>query len=316
MASGNITYLGHSSIRLTLPDERVILIDPWLKNNPSCPAGEKNQPRCDFIALTHGHADHTEDVPDLVKQHAPKVVTNFDFATILESKCGGGQFCGMNLGGTQELGGVKFSMTRAFHSSSYPTDGGQVYAGMPGGFVIEAPGLATVYHAGDTDVFSDMKLIDELYAPKVLMLPIGVLVITATSRTSSVRVTPTTVISKSTAFAITAAAAGRRPARPRCGSRQEPLPGNISRSGLASRSRGTCHNWVLSSSKPRILNSSTRTRFSVRIRTGSASSSVSWMICGSRATLSVPKSACLPATCRLASANPCLTSSRPTWRAA
>ena len=173
MASGSITYLGHASMRLTLPDERVILIDPWLKNNPSCPDGEKNQPRCDFIALTHGHADHAEDVPDLVKQHEPKVVTNFDFATILESECKGGEFCGMNLGGTQELGGVKFSMTQAFHSSSYTTEGGLAYAGMPGGFVIEAPELATVYHAGDTDVFSDMKLIDELYSPKVLMLPIG-----------------------------------------------------------------------------------------------------------------------------------------------
>ena len=173
MTSGQITFLGHASVRLTLPDERVILIDPWLKNNPSCPDSEKSQPRCDYIALTHGHADHTEDVPALVKQHSPKVVTNFDFATVLESVCAGGQLCGMNLGGTQVLDGIKFSMTRAFHSSSYPSEQGLVYAGMPGGFVIEVPGLATVYHAGDTDVFSDMKLIDEFFSPQVLMLPMG-----------------------------------------------------------------------------------------------------------------------------------------------
>ena len=173
MTPGQITYLGHSTIRLTLPDERVILIDPWLVNNPACPKAEKNQPRCDFIALTHGHMDHTEDVPALIKEHSPKVVTNFDFASVLESICSGGQFCGMNLGGTQELDGIRFSMTRAFHSSSYNTDKGLTYAGMPGGFVIEAPGLATVYHAGDTDVFSDMKLIDEMYAPKIIVLPIG-----------------------------------------------------------------------------------------------------------------------------------------------
>ncbi|MCH8963511.1 MAG: metal-dependent hydrolase [Planctomycetes bacterium] len=173
MNSGQITFIGHASFRLTLPDERVILIDPWLANNPACPDSEKAQPRCDYIALTHGHSDHTEDVPALVKQHSPKVVTNIDFASVLESACPGGQYCGMNLGGTQVIDDIKFTMTRAFHSSGYATKDGMVYAGMPGGFVIEAPGLATVYHAGDTDVFSDMKLIDELYAPKIIMLPIG-----------------------------------------------------------------------------------------------------------------------------------------------
>ncbi len=173
MTSGQITFLGHATIRLTLPDERVILIDPWLENNPACPDNEKKQPRCDYIALTHGHSDHTEDVPALVKEYSPKVVTNFDFATVLESLCSGGAFCGMNLGGTQVLDDIKFTLTRAFHSSSYPTEQGLAYAGMPGGFVIEAPGLATLYHAGDTDVFSDMKIINELYDPKILILPIG-----------------------------------------------------------------------------------------------------------------------------------------------
>ena len=173
MNSGQITFIGHASFRLTLPDERVILIDPWLVNNPACPAGEKTQPRCDYIALTHGHSDHTEDVPALVQQHSPKVVTNIDFAVVLESACPGGQYCGMNLGGTQVIDDIKFTMTRAFHSSGYATKDGLAYAGMPGGFVIEAPGLATLYHAGDTDVFSDMSLIDELYAPKIIMLPIG-----------------------------------------------------------------------------------------------------------------------------------------------
>ncbi len=173
MNSGQITFIGHASFRLTLPDERVILIDPWLANNPSCPASEKTQPRCDYIALTHGHSDHTEDVPALVKQHSPKVVTNIDFASVLESACPGGQYCGMNLGGTQVIDDIKFTMTRAFHSSGYATKDGLTYAGMPGGFVIEAPGLAAIYHAGDTDVFSDMKLIHDLFAPKIIILPIG-----------------------------------------------------------------------------------------------------------------------------------------------
>lgn len=173
MASGRITYLGHSTFRLTLPDERVILIDPWLTDNPKCPESEKSQPRCDFVVLTHGHSDHTGDVAKLIKQHAPQVVAIFDLTSLFENEYPDGKYNGMNIGGTLDLEGISFSMTRAFHSSSIPTGEGQAYAGDPAGFVIQAPGLASVYHAGDTDVFSDMKLIEQLYAPKIVMLPIG-----------------------------------------------------------------------------------------------------------------------------------------------
>lgn len=173
MAYSQITYLGHSAVRLTLPDERVILIDPWLQDNPRCPAGEKKQPRCDFIALTHAHFDHLADVEALAKQFQPKIVAVYELATILQNAKVNASFHGMNIGGTQELDGVRFSMTRAYHSAGYQTNTGFIYAGNPAGYVIAVPGLATVYHSGDTDVFSDMQIIEQLHAPKIIMIPIG-----------------------------------------------------------------------------------------------------------------------------------------------
>lgn len=173
MSTAQITFLGHATLRLTLPDERVIIIDPWLSENPACPDAEKSQPRCDYMVLTHGHFDHTADAGALIQQHKPHVIAMFELAALLEKQHSGGKYHPMGLGGTQEVDGVRFSLTRAYHSAGYSSGDHIVYAGTPAGVVISAPPLATIYHAGDTDVFSDMQLIQQLYAPKVIMLPIG-----------------------------------------------------------------------------------------------------------------------------------------------
>lgn len=170
---GSITWLGHSCFRLALPDERVILIDPWLKENPSCPQSFKKPDRCDLIVLTHGHFDHVGDTAELVKRHNPQVVANYDLCAALEKRIGTGRFAPMNTGGTQEIDGIYFSLTKAYHSSSIDSPDGPAYAGMPNGAIISVNGLAPVYHAGDTDVFSDMRLIAQLFAPKICILPIG-----------------------------------------------------------------------------------------------------------------------------------------------
>lgn len=168
-----ITWLGHASFRLTLPDERVILIDPWLKGNPSCPHELQKPVRCDMVFLTHGHSDHVGGVSTLIDAFDPMIVGNLELCGVLEKQLGKGRYSGMNTGGTQTVDGVHVSLTQAFHSSSVDSPNGPLYAGMPNGVVVAADGVATLYHAGDTDVFGDMQLIPKLFDPKVCILPIG-----------------------------------------------------------------------------------------------------------------------------------------------
>jgi L-ascorbate metabolism protein UlaG (beta-lactamase superfamily) len=168
-----MAWLGHAALRLTLPDGRVILIDPWLQENPACPKDQRVQPRCSYVALTHGHFDHVGDLAELVTQHDPQIIAPVELCTILGRDLPDAKFCPMNIGGTQPIDGVDFVMTQAFHSSSVPVEGQPIYAGMPTGILVRAPGLAVVYHTGDTDVFGDMALISRLHRPAVVALPIG-----------------------------------------------------------------------------------------------------------------------------------------------
>jgi L-ascorbate metabolism protein UlaG (beta-lactamase superfamily) len=171
--AATITWLGHACVRLTLADGRLILIDPWLIDNPACPANLKKPSRCDMVLCTHGHFDHVADVPRLIEAFDPIVVGNYDLCFILEKTIGKGRFNGMNTGGSMDVDGIRVTLTQAFHSSGYDWPGGPSYAGMPNGIVVSVPGLASVYHAGDTDVFGDMKIIAQLFQPKICMLPIG-----------------------------------------------------------------------------------------------------------------------------------------------
>lgn len=171
--TASITWLGHSAFRLVLPDERVIYIDPYLSHNPKCPEAEKRPSRCDLLLITHGHSDHVGDCVEIVKRFNPVVVANYDLCSVLDKQAGGGRFEGMNTGGSLDLDGVRVSLTRAYHSSGVDSAAGPVYGGSPNGVVLSAKGVATVYHAGDTDVFTDMTLIAHLFEPKIAILPIG-----------------------------------------------------------------------------------------------------------------------------------------------
>ena len=173
LKGNKITYYGHSTFGLRTPGGQVALIDPWVMTNPKCPENLKKVTRLDAIFLTHGHSDHLGDLLDLAKQHKPKVVTNFEIYLWLESKNTGAQGLPCNKGGCQKVGDFEVAMTNAFHSSSIDENGQRLYGGEAAGFIVNLPGGLRIYHAGDTCVFGDMKLIAEMYKPELACLPVG-----------------------------------------------------------------------------------------------------------------------------------------------
>ena len=163
-------YLGHSTVQCTLPGGEVVLIDPWVGQNPACPPELENLERIDAMLITHAHFDHIGDAVELAKKHRPKkVVACYEVCEWLESQ--GVENCaGMNLGGSQDVLGARVTMVRADHSSG----GGAVgYGAVASGYIVRLPEGYTFYHAGDTALFSDMELFAELYRPELAFLPIG-----------------------------------------------------------------------------------------------------------------------------------------------
>jgi L-ascorbate metabolism protein UlaG (beta-lactamase superfamily) len=167
-----ITWFGHSAFRLDFAG-RAVLIDPFFTGNPSF-VSEKSAAikGVSDIVLTHGHGDHVGDTLDIAKSNGATVTANYDLGMWLVSK-GLEKLNPMNTGGTTDLGGFTVTLVRADHSSGEMVDGKPVYLGNPCGAVIKAAGEPTIYHMGDTDIFSDMALIAEIHQPAIAMVPIG-----------------------------------------------------------------------------------------------------------------------------------------------
>ncbi len=167
-----ITWLGHATFKVTTPQNKVILIDPWIEGNPKSPAEAKQLDQVDLILVTHGHSDHIHDAVPLAKKFNAHVLAIVETATWIGSQ-GVENVVGFNIGGSINAQGITISMTQAFHSSGIDGSDQTVYGGDPVGFVIELENGLKLYHAGDTCAFGDMQLIRELYAPDIAMLPIG-----------------------------------------------------------------------------------------------------------------------------------------------
>ena len=166
-----ITWLGHGSFQFQLPSGQVILMDPWMDGNPAYPKGHGID-RVDTICVTHGHFDHIHDVVPLALRFTPQVAAIYETCHWLESK-GVLNTRSMNKGGSQKLGDVTVTMTHAVHSCGILDDGKIIYGGEACGYVMRFPDDRALYFAGDTNVFTDMQLIQQLYRPELAFLPIG-----------------------------------------------------------------------------------------------------------------------------------------------
>ena len=167
-----LTWLGHGTFRIKTPSGRMLLIDPWVMQNPACPDDLKDCGPLDAMLITHGHFDHIADAVDIAHMKKPQVVSIPETSHWLASK-GVENLVEMNKGGTVEVAGCRIHMVHAVHSCGI-TDGDQIiYGGEAAGYVIEFENGFKAYHSGDTAVFSDMALIGKLLKPDIALLPIG-----------------------------------------------------------------------------------------------------------------------------------------------
>jgi L-ascorbate metabolism protein UlaG (beta-lactamase superfamily) len=172
MYSLAITWLGHSTFLLRTPGGKRVLLDPWLRENPSCPEAFKKPPKADLILVSHGHSDHMSDLVLCARESGATVVGIFELCDWLGRK-GLQNVAPMNKGGSQQVAGLTITMTDARHSSGFVDGGQMVYMGEPAGFVIRLEDQRSLYFAGDTSLFGDMQLIGERYKPEIAFLPIG-----------------------------------------------------------------------------------------------------------------------------------------------
>jgi len=181
----SITWLGHGSFLFTSVKGRKILLDPWVKTNPMCPAKYRTIegfPKVDIVLYTHGHVDHfmLPDLEAIVKRFNPMIIAPFELGLFIKNKLPAanyGLFQVANKGGAGLIEGVKIHMVGADHSSDaqlYSFEAPPNPVGEPVGYVLEFENGFKIYHSGDTGLMADMKfVIGDYYQPDLAILPIG-----------------------------------------------------------------------------------------------------------------------------------------------
>lgn len=161
-----LTYLSHSCFLLD-DGKYKVLIDPFLTGNPTAPV-RADDVTVDFIVLTHAHGDHLGDAISIAKKNDALIIAVNELANYVAMK--GCNAHNMHIGGAWNFPFGRLKFTIAHHGSGIDAEG--MYMGNPAGIVIKMGGK-TVYHAGDTGLFLDMKLIGEIDNIDVMCLPIG-----------------------------------------------------------------------------------------------------------------------------------------------
>jgi L-ascorbate metabolism protein UlaG (beta-lactamase superfamily) len=166
-----MTWLGHSGFRIETAN-KVLLIDPFITGNSRFQGSAANTTEnCTHIILTHGHDDHVGDTVEIAKRTGATVIGVFELCMYLAGK-GVAKVDPGNPGGTLYHDGFDVTFTKAFHSSSTMVDGVPVYLGNPCGIILRSENK-TIYHMGDTEIFGDMAIIQEVFEPDVGLVPIG-----------------------------------------------------------------------------------------------------------------------------------------------
>jgi L-ascorbate metabolism protein UlaG (beta-lactamase superfamily) len=160
-----VQWIGHATFLVTSPGGTQLLLDPWITTNPSVPAALKDlaQYKPAAILVTHSHSDHSADAKAIALTSGAPVISTYEWVAAqgLPEK----QTLGGNVGGTFKIGDVTIHLVPAVHSSEP--------GGRPLGFVLEFTNGQTIYDTGDTWIFGDMALIQELYHPTVILLQVG-----------------------------------------------------------------------------------------------------------------------------------------------
>jgi len=179
-----LTWFGHAAFKITTASGRVLLIDPWL-TNPVFAGGKEELAaleRVDLILLTHGHGDHVGDAVEIGKRTGAKLVANFDLSAAMVSVLGypqaqAGNDTAGHIGGELSLldGEVTVRFIAAWHGSSIQKEENvpPVYAGTPTGVIVALRDGPTIYHTGDTDLFSDLALVRRFNKIDVMLVCIG-----------------------------------------------------------------------------------------------------------------------------------------------